>query len=613
MKRGVECRIICTQPRRIAAISLAKRVQAEINESYPNCDPKTVGYHIGMETFFSKTSKILFMTNGIFLQRFIHEDDNADGSILKGFTHVILDEVHERDIDSDFIMVALKHVLSNHPNFKLVLMSATINAELFGRYFSRNEIAKCSNYFFDYQNQRKPLTAWDDLNTVTKWERPGIDRSDELTKQAVDRYKISVESTWATDTVQNQDQADANDNYVSKEKEEFKAEVGDYASVIKIDQQYANSGIKYNIYNKYLDQLKRDFDIRCNLMQNDFSKKKAIFHEECIRACLQLISFLISSRNKIEFEIRSKIAHEVAEERKLNAEGKRWPDGKKRQYLPYMLIFLPGLSEIYHLMDIISDEKTLTNAKLELIPLHSTLSDFNQEKLFKDPDNVEQRKIILSTNIAESSITIPNVLYVIDFCLLKEINTSGRNNIEILDLVWASKASLRQRAGRTGRVSDGYVFRLLPEGFYERELDAFSKPELHRSPLDKLILRIKTLHESEKIAKKPESYLFEDPKQVLGRAIEPPQLESIALAARNLQDNGALTVSRDTGVLGDITFLGKVYCDLPCEVKISKMILLGLAFGLKEEVVTLAAILSQKKSMFRPDSKAVPRNRSTLR
>jgi len=607
MKRGEECRIICTQPRRIAAITLAKRVQNEISEMYPNADPRLVGYHIGMETNFNKSSKIIFMTNGIFLQRFIHEDENTEGGILKNFTHAILDEIHERDIDSDFIMVALKHVLSRHPNFKLILMSATINSELFSRYFSKNEIDKVSNYFFDFRkNTKAGLQNWDEV--APRWEKREQVQEGFFAEQAQERYKISSDATWGNEAVESK--VEPENVAITQEKEEFETEEDQRANIIEINQTYVDQSQKFEIYTKYLDHLKRDYDIKCTLMGSDFSKKKAIFHDECIKVCLQLIAYLTSSRNSIESDIRNSIAEEEAEERRMKAQGMKWPEGKKRHYLPYMLIFLPGLSEIYHLMDVITADKTLINNNLDLIPLHSTLSDFNQDRLFKDPEHSNQRKIILSTNIAESSITIPNVLYVIDFCLLKEINTSGRNNIEVLDLVWASKASIRQRAGRTGRVSDGYVFRLIPEYFYERELDAFSKPELHRSPLDKLILRIKTLHESEKIAKKEEFYLFDNPKEVLGRAIEPPQLESIALAARNLQDNGALTtVTEGQTNLGDITFLGKVFCDLPCDVKVSRMILLGLAFGLKEEIITLAAILGQRKSIFRPDTKAVPRNR----
>lgn len=101
---------------------------------------------------------------------------------------------------------------------------------------------------------------------------------------------------------------------------------------------------------------------------------------------------------------------------------------------------------------------------------------------------------------------------------------------------------------------------------------------------------------------------------MLGRAIEPPQLDSIAMAIRSLQDCGAITIQdkkngSNTDDTGEITFLGKIYCDLPCEVKISKLILFGKIFQVMEEAITLASILSQRKSIFRPDSREFPRNR----
>mmetsp|Transcript_31302 Transcript_31302/g.28476 ORF Transcript_31302/g.28476 Transcript_31302/m.28476 type:complete len:134 (+) Transcript_31302:807-1208(+) len=115
-----------------------------------------------MDIDYNADTQIIFMTNGVFLQRFIHEDESTRGGIIDNFTHVILDEVHERDIDSDFIMVALKHILSKHPKFKLILMSATINAKLFSEYFSREQIEACASFKYNYIiNQAKKNSTWD--------------------------------------------------------------------------------------------------------------------------------------------------------------------------------------------------------------------------------------------------------------------------------------------------------------------------------------------------------------------------------------------------------------------------------------------------------------------
>jgi HrpA-like RNA helicase len=129
--------IICTQPRKLAAINIAKRVSSELGEEVGG----TVGYHVGMQVVKSAKTKITFMTTGIFLMRLVNDPDS-----LKAYTHLIMDEVHERDLDIDFSMVVIKHLLAKPESeglkFKLVLMSATFNTELFSNYFSSNSISQ---------------------------------------------------------------------------------------------------------------------------------------------------------------------------------------------------------------------------------------------------------------------------------------------------------------------------------------------------------------------------------------------------------------------------------------------------------------------------------------
>lgn len=119
---------------------------------------------------------------------------------------------------------------------------------------------------------------------------------------------------------------------------------------------------------------------------------------------------------------------------------------------------MPGLYEIMQLIDII--EAQGEKAKdLILIPLHSSLGNDDQERAFKEPPP-NKRKVIIATNIAESSITIPDIYFVIDMILTKEIYYDPINKNENLQMSWASKASCRQRSGRAGRVRDGFVFRM---------------------------------------------------------------------------------------------------------------------------------------------------------
>lgn len=126
-KRASECHIICTQPRRISAISVAERVASERGETCGN----TCGYQIRLESHLPRSrASILYCTTGILLRRLINDP------YLANVSHIILDEIHERDLMSDFLMVIVKDLLPHRPDVKVILMSATLNAEMFSTYFN---------------------------------------------------------------------------------------------------------------------------------------------------------------------------------------------------------------------------------------------------------------------------------------------------------------------------------------------------------------------------------------------------------------------------------------------------------------------------------------------
>jgi HrpA-like RNA helicase len=171
--------MIITQPRRIAAVSIAKRLCEELNIGLG----KEVGYHVGRSPVFdSDKTKILIVTTGIFLQRLIHEKE------LPEISHVILDEVHERDIDIDFVMILIKHILRNHPNLKLILMSATISTELFANYFSKDNIEKIEDADY-YRNL--PKNAKKEAEEISGW--------DNLKQGYCNNPNINIENSWSAD------------------------------------------------------------------------------------------------------------------------------------------------------------------------------------------------------------------------------------------------------------------------------------------------------------------------------------------------------------------------------------------------------------------------------
>lgn len=189
-----------------------------------------------------------------------------------------------------------------------------------------------------------------------------------------------------------------------------------------------------------------------------------------------------------------------------------------------ILVFLPGLHEIFEFIDFIKDfypAQWLQN-NMELIPLHSSLSQEEQDRAFRNAAFMKgKRKVIIATNIAESSITIPDIKYVIDFMVTKELYYDPVSKSEALQLHYSSKASSKQRAGRAGRVSDGFVFRMCSQQFFDNGIPEYPKPEMQRCPLEKLILQVKLWGTYE-------------PEQILGRAIQPPEFRDICNAIKNL-------------------------------------------------------------------------------
>jgi ATP-dependent RNA helicase DHX36 len=123
--RGATCSIICTQPRRISAIAVSERVAAERGEKIG----ESVGYKVRLEGMRGRDTRLLFCTTGVLLRRLLVDRN------LKGVTHVIVDEIHERGMNEDFLLIVLKDLLPRRPELRLILMSATLNAELFSSYF----------------------------------------------------------------------------------------------------------------------------------------------------------------------------------------------------------------------------------------------------------------------------------------------------------------------------------------------------------------------------------------------------------------------------------------------------------------------------------------------
>ncbi|KAM9514303.1 putative ATP-dependent RNA helicase DHX34 [Guaruba guarouba] len=241
-----------------------------------------------------------------------------------------------------------------------------------------------------------------------------------------------------------------------------------------------------------------------------------------------------------------------------------------------LLVFLSGVAEIGAVLEAAQAYAACTQRWI-VLPLHSTLSVAEQDKVFDVPPP-GVRKCILSTNIAETSVTIDGVRFVLDSGKVKEMSYDPQGKLQRLQEFWISQASAEQRKGRAGRTGPGVCYRLYAKSDY----DAFSPypvPEIRRVALDALVLQLKSMGLGD-----PRTFPF----------LEPPPSSSLETAVRYLKDQGALDEAEQ------LTPIGNVLAQLPVDVVVGKMLVLGALFGLAEPTLTVAAVLSVPSPFLRP-------------
>lgn len=246
-----------------------------------------------------------------------------------------------------------------------------------------------------------------------------------------------------------------------------------------------------------------------------------------------------------------------------------------------ILVFLPGIGEIQNIRERLSGSRQFGGENsFWIIPLHSSVAPGDQKKAFQQPPE-GIRKIVLATNIAETSITIEDAVYVVDSGKLKETRFDAKRGMESLVEAWISRANARQRAGRAGRVRPGQCFSLYTKHRLETLMHPYQLPEIQRVPLVELCLQTKLLG-------------LGSISSFLLKAIEPPKSETVTSALEILQEVGALDEREE------LTALGRHLASLPVDVRIGKMMIYGTVFGCIDSVLTIAACLSYKSPFFSP-------------
>uniref|UniRef100_G1QU59 ATP-dependent DNA/RNA helicase DHX36 n=2 Tax=Nomascus leucogenys TaxID=61853 RepID=G1QU59_NOMLE len=475
--KGSACRIVCTQPRRISAISVAERVAAERAECG---NGNSTGYQIRLQSRLPrKQGSILYCTTGIILQ-WLQSDP-----YLSSVSHIVLDEIHERNLQSDVLMTVVKDLLNFRSDLKVILMSATLNAEKFSEYFGNCPMIHIPGFTF-------PVVEY-------------------LLEDVIEKIR-----------------------YVPEQKE-------------------------------HRSQFKRGF-MQGHVNRQEKEEKEAIYKErwpDYVRELRRRYSastvdvIEMMDDDKVDLNlIVALIRYIVLEEE----------DGA-------ILVFLPGWDNISTLHDLLMSQVMFKSDKFLIIPLHSLMPTVNQTQVFKrTPPGV--RKIVIATNIAETSITIDDVVYVIDGGKIKETHFDTQNNISTMSAEWVSKANAKQRKGRAGRVQPGHCYHLY-NGLRASLLDDYQLPEILRTPLEELCLQIKILR-------------LGGIAYFLSRLMDPPSNEAVLLSIRHLMELNALDKQEE------LTPLGVHLARLPVEPHIGKMILFGALFCCLDPVLTIAASLSFK-------------------
>ncbi len=434
-----------TQPRRIAASATARRIAEELATPFGD----VVGYKVRFTDNLAPGASVKLMTDGILLA------ETQTDPLLRAYDTIIIDEAHERSLNIDFLLGYLKEILPKRPELKLIVTSATIDAERFARHFGAAD---------------RPA--------------PVIEVSGRL-------YPVEIRYRPIDDEPASAKGADAGAQRVAKG-------AGDGA--------------------------------------------------------------------------RSERAAARAAEREATEAIVDAVDELTREGPGDVLVFLPGEREIRDTAEALRKHHP---PHTEILPLFARLSAAEQARVFK-PSNA--RRIVLATNVAETSLTVPGIRYVVDTGLARVKRYSYRNKVEQLQVEPISQAAANQRAGRCGRVADGICIRLYGETDFEAR-PRFTDPEILRSSLASVILRMKSLHLTA-----IETFPF----------IEPPPGRAVADGYQLLNELGAVD---DENTL---TPLGNELARLPLDPRVGRMILAARDLGSLAEVLVIASALSVQDPRERP-------------
>jgi len=484
--------IVCTQPRRIAAITLAQYVAADREQQLGD----DVGYQIRFVNAFSEHTRLIYATTAIILRR-LHSEPS-----LESIGCLIVDEVHERDVYTDFVLLLIREAMlaGKMQHLKIVLMSATLKADDFAQYFQK----------INGDLALKPVHVPGRMFPV----------EDYYWEDACEWLGFSPPLPRAN-------------------KGKGKGKKGSSAEVVRPDDNQL-----WKIY----DAIKA-----CDVAKGRPGAERADdYGEKTLTACW------CWKENEVYIDL-------ICELVKFFHEKEMMGDGA-------ILIFLPGWGDISKIFIQLYN----SGENYKLIALHSLMTPEQQQEAFERPPK-GKRKVVLSTNIAEASVTIDDVVYVIDCGVRKERSYNPETGVSSLDAKMVSKANAIQRKGRAGRVQAGLVVHLFPS-YKMTNFEEFPLPQMLTSSMDEVVLQSKVICGTSN----------DDIAGMLMNSMASPQREAITNAVEELKSIDCLTRE------GELTALGRACASIPVQPNVAKMLLLAGAFRCIKTAAVVAAFLSVK-------------------
>ena len=501
--RGVAGMIGHTQPRRLAARSVADRIADELGQTVGRERGQVVGYQVRFTDEVGPTTLVKLMTDGILLAE-IQSDP-----MLRRYDTLIIDEAHERSLNIDFILGYLARLLPARPDLKVIITSATIDSDRFARHFGTWEGTPGSGRLIE--------------------PAPVIEVSGRTYPVEI-RYRPLGPTTPSS--------------YTS----EASAQQADETEIIETTD-VTESGPMQLVLEDPDDEL-------------------------------ATLGYGMGE----DIDVETAICHAVDE---LSAEG----DGD-------ILVFLPGERDIRDteaaLLDHLKgrgrragDDKGARPGDIEILPLYARLTAAEQHRVF-EPHRL--RRVVLATNVAETSLTVPGIRYVIDPGLARISRYSNKTKVQRLPIEPVSQASANQRAGRCGRVAEGVAIRLFSQADYLSR-PRFTEPEILRTSLASVILQMASLGLGA-----VEDFPF----------LDAPDRRAVRDGVALLVEIGALAQDRETQDAAPassqyrLTGIGRDLARLPIDPRLGRMLLEAERLGCASEVLVIVAALSIQDVRERP-------------